>query len=422
MAPTTTIDILQRFPPRSYIQTTEMNLLDINTLTRATGPLTELLYRLFNDEQRRSLRILARSGHDQEELIGEQLELQKSLEETSLELMRSFRSCQGKASEAVAEALGPGKFIANTEGGEDEPFQKRKFFSFVTNKSTEIDYAKRIAQMFRLLLALLDDNNRNRCNFTFLYPHQNLIRRFQQSVRGMNEMKQLILGLLQTDGGITSTYNKETFCILPIAHLISANNLFTSADSASKTISAIKYLCRGCVLKHLVSLEEGTRLEDIPLLKYIRYNNFGTSPFANLVRIHSGINAFPKQILERVRLTDQGTIYVDGVDFGPRIILRAIRKSYRETISKLAELLLGHQPSALSTPSIIDNGNELHCAFGQSSDSADGRHDLLNFILSRGELRRRFFTRERRELKRSIAKRYFNDMKYGIVYSFIEGI
>lgn len=405
MASFTADDILTEYLPEDHIsESTDM--ITINTFTGATGPLTQHLGKLFSDnDQRRALRELALTGGE-DELSGRWLVLQRSLEYSARALLKSLHKVL--LSEAVAEALGPKKFLGSSEDDEECSFQKRKFFSLVTRKETEKDYARRISQMLRLWISLLDESNRERCNVGFIGGHRDAIHQFKESARTPADIKKLILEILETGGSITTSYNKEILCLLPVAHLLSPSLNFSQSDSASKTICAIKYLCRGCVMLHCSTLPEGTQLKDVSLFKYVEYQKTGTHPFGNLVRLHCGINAMSRPILDRVRHTEGDNIYVDCVNLGLPVLLQAIRKCYFQSADIYEDLLFGFNPNLLMAPSVLDDGKELYVAFGRKGENADGNFELLRHICADPILKSRFFFGNRK-LKVDAAKKYLND-------------
>jgi hypothetical protein len=401
-------DILRRYQPSPNNVVTPGNIIENNTLTGATGKLTCVLYRLFNDSQRKFLRQLALTGNGEErgELCGELLELQKSLENTTLDLFQEFKSAELLLGEAVSEALGAIKYIAPEDEDSDTSFHKRKFFSCVANYRTEKEYARRVAQMLRLFILLLDERNRVASNIELSNTHKILIHRFKESSRSKEDIQQLILELLKIDGGIHSTYNREVLCILPIANFISAGNLFVSSDTASKTMSAIKYLCRGCLMLHLLSMPQGSRIEDADVLRYIKYNIGGTSSWQNLVRMHKALTRFPRRVHQRVRHTEGDSVFVDGIDLGPRVILEAVIRCFEETRVVFKKLLMKYEPEPMEKG--VDDDMSPFVAFGQQATCADGKHCLLMYVTANKEICKKFFTAQG-QVKTERAQRYLKN-------------
>ncbi|HEY0772181.1 MAG TPA: hypothetical protein VGD31_17795, partial [Sphingobacteriaceae bacterium] len=376
----------------------------LNTLNGATGRLTEHLCRLFNQDSRRSLRTVAISsvlGVGQ--LQGEWREVQNQLEGVVRELLDQAQATL--VSEGVYEALGLARGEINDV--DDAPVQYSKFFSFVRTEKTKQEYSRRIASALRLMLSLLDSDLRSRCKVVLDETTVLAIQEFHESPREVSDIKRLVLLLLSENRGKDSFYNREILCILPIAHFVSNTNNFTCSESAQKTISSIKYLCRSCVVLEIASLESGLQLKDISALRYLNCSKGFTSAFACLFRLHKGVCSIDRVVLDRVLYTTKDTLFVDSVDFSPKLLGEAVKSCYVQSQQVLHRLLMGYRPEQIATPAVVEHRMLANSAFGQEADTPDGNHLLLSYVSNNHRLYKKFFKVEGpAKLKRAFAKKF----------------
>lgn len=348
----------------------------LNTLTGATGSLTLNLSCLYNQSERRRLRRIAVSSDlETQTLKGEWKSLQQRLEEAATNLIDELHQRAPHVSEALREILGATKGEIPNES--DEPMHtKRKFFSLVCTKQTRKDYARRMAQSLRLQICLLDERVRKCCNIHLDAGTLEAIAKFKTSM----DIQDLLLTLIGQNRGNHAVYNNEVLCLLPIAHLVSQDNSFTSSESAQKSISAIKYFCRGCVLLRVQSMKDANGFSQIHHVKNLRYFAGATQAFACLVRLHKGVCAMKRCVMDRVLMhVGHEELYVDGVDFSPRLLGENIKQCFEKSRFQLKRLLMGFAPKNLST---TQTGTGIF----------DTNHELLEHVLSSPELHKQFFT------------------------------
>ena len=378
--------------PSSRLETS----VSLNTQNGVTGPLTAKLSNLFNVSQRKALRksLITSNNHNAQaqwrRLLGE-------LEKETRTLLDMFFSQVHLVSEALLAVLGG----IRGGGGDDEGFlkQRRRFFSASLTNDTKKVYARSIAQALCLLLKLLDSNLRARCNVEFDENTLNLLYAFHNSAKGVDDIQRLVLSFLSQDRGMGAVYHREPLCIPAIASFVSGTNNFTGAEIAQKTISSLKYLCRGCVMLDAMRHPENIKPSEITSVNNINYSIGDTSAFSCLDRLHKGICSIERVVMKRVVLQDGNRIFVDGVDLSPSLLSSSVKNCYHKSQAIYRELLMG-----FAVPEIAQAA---YNAFGESQEYADGYNDLLTYVLGDRRLARRFFTAgERLKVKKIEAKKF----------------
>jgi len=373
----------------------------------ATGPLTEKLCRVFPPASRKVFRRVVANGDELNgRLQGFWFDVQREFEHTTKELIDRVHELARDTPEAILEALGSsrGEYI-----NEEEDAMKSRFFSMLKTTQTKKDYARRMAQFLRLMVSLLDSRRREQCNVVLNAEFLQAIESFHSGPRSVNDVVLLVLTFLKTPQEFFSLYNSSIFCLLPIAHLISDTNNFTCSDSAQKTISSLKFLCRGCILLELHTMHQGNSDRFPSLLGLLESSKGSNRPFAELMRLHKGVNCIKRPVMKRVIFTLDGRVLVDGIDFSPTRLSDALVDSYRVSKRKVNALLLGYQPSNITTPPALDQGETPFSAFGRASADANGENYFLEYVTSQDCLARRFFTLKNGKIKLVAAKRYLND-------------
>jgi hypothetical protein len=379
--------------------------LSLHTRYGVTGDFTAKLHRQFPVERRRILRQVAVSGDENcRELQGFWYDLQRQLEKASRELIEHIQEMSDDVPEVVNEALG----VSRGEHVDDEEAtNKTRFFSKLKTPNSKVDYARRMAQFLRLHISFLDSARRARCGVTLSDEVINIINTFFYSSQGPEDIRELVLAFLKLDDELAVRYNSDVFCLLPIAQLISNTDSFTGSETAQKTVSSLKFFCRGCVLLETEHGFRSRRIQD--LLKCLECRRASLTPFASLARFHKGVNAIGRHIMDRVSLTFEGKILVDGIDFSPRKLGYAIQNVLKSSKTKVRELLLGFSPRNIDTPLFNDQGRIPFCAFGREAPKADGNNDFLRYVYNNPSIQRTFFFSDDRSegtLKTCAAKRF----------------
>lgn len=228
--------------------------------------------------------------------------------------------------EAVREALG-----CDVKADEGEGQEKRRWFRSLNTEQARKDYTKRVTNFLIFTGFFLKEENREKANIQLDRGTLSLIKVFHSGQRTAFDIQKFVLSLLSGDRVFQSTYNKELLCLYPIAILLSDEGSFVNGEAAQKTVSSLKFLCRGCSLLKIKTLEAEQVSEYETLLKQLAYYTGATHAFACLFRIHKGMNLISGKVkgmttfyegkklfvgaadfsLEKVRLTFQG-LYLDS--------------------------------------------------------------------------------------------------------------
>jgi len=251
------------------------------------------------------------------------------LEEVVHQLLQDVFEKSSKAPEEVREVLGSD--ISKDEDGESE--SKRRWFTPIATKQTLQDYVKRIGEALVFYILLTDRKNREKGNIKLPEETLVLIEKFKESDRKKEDILNLVCGLLLEHRGHWSMYNSEILCLYPITQLISESKEFSLGETAQKTISSLKYLCRGAVLHRVFETNE--ELTKIPVVQALLYKMGSCRPFAKLNRLHKGVCSISGRAKQRLTyfFEQNGSLLVDGIDFSPSKLAQTFRTVLDETRS-----------------------------------------------------------------------------------------
>ncbi len=378
-----TLDEILRSFGRSERPPLVEDSIGLNTLNGATGSLTKKLCGLFSSEHRKSLRKSMQDNKNPWRRIQNELEIE------TCALLHEFSSKVHFVSEGLAPVLG------GVRGEETDNLcghQRRKFYSANITEPTLRDYARRIAQAITFMIKLLDIEMRMHCNVIYDEDTLEALNTFNSSTKKAHDILSLILQLLSHDRGIKAVYNREALCLPAVALFVSNTNSFTAAENAQKTISSLKYLCRGCVMLDALRHEGCIKISEITSVSYLSCLIGSTTPFSCLDRLHKGICAFERPTMGRVILEEGNKFFVDGVDLSPNILSSCVGHCYRKSKRILKKLAMGFE-----LPDISTNEQLNECE----------SNEFLSFVLQNERLARKFFTlRPSLKVKKRQAKEF----------------
>ena len=212
--------------------------------------------------------------------------------------------------EAVREALG---CDVNAEEGQGQ--EKRRWFRSLNTEQARKDYTKRVTNFLIFTGFLLKQENREKANFQLDRGTLSLIKVFHNGPQTAFDIQKFVLSLLRENRVFQSTYNKELLCLYPIAILLSAEGSFVNGEAAQKTVSSLKFLCRGCSLLKIQSLEAEQVSEYETLSKQLAYYTGATHAFACLFRLHKGMNLISGSVRGATTFYDGNRLFVGAADF-----------------------------------------------------------------------------------------------------------
>jgi hypothetical protein len=211
----------------------------------------------------------------------------------------------------------------------DVPSSGRRWFKALCNAETIKQYATYVAQYLWLLIQLLNEEERARCDLAMPEALINAVRALPNSVDengdafSIHSIHQVAITLLNLKHGALDTYNHVPICYLSLAQFVNTAGDLARVDAAQKSTSAIKFWLRGSLLLSLAESESSANF--VQTRQLIAYEIGGCHPFAQLARLHKGICSIPRVIKASVVVGDgdveTGSLTVDGLDlsFHPKL-------------------------------------------------------------------------------------------------------
>lgn len=337
-------DLLRAYPlPRNPFP--DESVAGLQNTIGPSGPFTSHLCAIFPREKRTKMREQLSSSR-----LAHLAELE-FLESSVNDLINRIEYETERAPEALRELLGPKVFDSTVE----QSFIRQKFFYSVATEATRKDYSRRIVQTLCFLMSMSDSNVQNDCGIELPYLFKVSIDKFISSNKTSMDIERLFLDLLSIDLGKDSGYHRDPLCIFPVAQFISSTNSFSRSESAQKSVSSIKYVCRGCGILKVSSVDEScVSLQQIPVVSQLRFNIGCTRSFSTLHRLHKGIMSLPRRVLDRTVLSDSGKLYVDGIDFTPKSrVGETVRRALQQVESKSRDMLMGFNAGTQKTNGLV---------------------------------------------------------------------
>lgn len=289
------------------------------------GPFLQSLNATFKPEARKELKALELSLKEpsfREERI--------RLEAVVGDLIEEINDTLLTTAEAVRESLGCD--IKSSVNPEEEGQEKRRWFSRLCTKHAINDYKKRVSCFLVFTKFFLLQETRECTSVNFDSRTLVSLEAFHRSEKTRKDICQLFLTLLKGNRFVKSTYNREVLCLFPLTVLLSEDcRGFFNAESAQKTVSSLKFLCRGSALLHIEDLNEGQVSEYKALLQDLSYYTGATHAFACLFRFHKGLNNLSTPSSGKVSFFDGGKMFVENVDFSPVLLSQTFLGLVQET-------------------------------------------------------------------------------------------
>jgi hypothetical protein len=329
----------------------------------------------------------------------------------------------GQCNEALREVLGCDGAAADVDDSSDQSSQRQRFFSKLHGPNTAADYATRVARCLRLLLGLAHDADfaaqlRSQSDKELLPDHlKNPLFELAECVDGDDDevsllaLHKVFVSLVETDTGLVGTYADYPTCTFIVSELCSANGLMVASAAAEKSLSALKFFLRGCLLIQSAQELERRKEEGITIRHFrelecldrtvqqgrgIRAGN--TNMLSVLSRMAKAINTFtlakqPKVVFPRP--TSPRMCSVNNKQLGTQVVSEVVTDLKVSIKRKLKQLLLGFKVGSSTRKLDATNEDAPGWAFGRDRD-LDSK-TLLNH--AKGTTRKRFWVwDERKEL------------------------
>ena len=325
---------------------------------RVGGPMTTTLCKLWGLDQRQRWGRFVHSGNaaSNQVLGGVALDSQKKLRAATKTMMQQVHDAMPYLHDSFRARLACSVLAA--EGDEDDDamvsHQRVRFYKVLQAGESREQYALLMAKVLRVLHQLGGLNLAQQTALGLRFPPA--IRHRLSAFNGVplegNNLAgtcfDMIIDLLRTsDATMCGSYSTDPLCAIIAGSLINTNtNGYECGASAQKTISAIKFYCRGAIMLKGKALVEGDgdnlRARVDALYSLATINPCNTNTMSSLTLMSKAVGCFDKNTVARVWYgTAQGSVLIDGKEAGAPMLQPLIKKLVAKTKAKLSMLLMG---------------------------------------------------------------------------------
>jgi hypothetical protein len=319
-------------------------------------------------------------------------------------------------SEAIRELLGCDGVAPADEVAVDAPGSARvRFFSKLQGQASASDYSNRLARFVRLLLTLTTVTGV--CEVVKEAGHEDVLgARILQAVKSFESslnddmrvgdaLHKLLCSVVAVDTGLGGKYSDYPCCVFVVAELSDAHGLFTRVATSAKSISAVKYFLRGCLLLQAQVELQGSRVvrdyTELACLKYAVQQGRGTrsgstNTLSVLSRMAKAVNVFSVASKPKVLFFEHTASLECTVNNKPcsmSLVANLIDDLTEQAHNQTNQLLLGVTLDEWELDSDPSDCAEYGFAFGRSANIDS--ETLKRHAMATTRLRKHFWKRDK---------------------------